>query len=256
MHRRRKRSPARDLASLHRSLQEAALAAFGSPLTEAGRVDYETQHKKRIGRTFALAAKSVTVEQYRQFDKGYQLPAVYTRTADLPVVGTSWYQAAEYCNWLSEQEGIPAEQWCHETNAQRLTQEKVSATRMMLMQRHPLVAATSSSYFLLHRQPQVTALRKNYLSLTGYRLSTEAEMEYATRAGAITSRYYGEMEELLPKYAWYNKTSQEKTWPVGTLKPNDFGLFDVQGDVYTWCQERYKNDPQSGGKGKDYIEDT
>ena len=80
---------------------------MGSPPTEAGREDNETQHKKRIGRTFALAAKSVTVEQYRQFDKGYQLPAVYTRTADLPVVGTSWYQAAAYCNWLSKEEGIP-----------------------------------------------------------------------------------------------------------------------------------------------------
>ena len=48
---------------------------MGSPPTEAGREDDETQHKKRIGRTFALAAKAVTVEQYRQFDDGYQLPA-------------------------------------------------------------------------------------------------------------------------------------------------------------------------------------
>ena len=78
------------------------------------------------------------------------------------------------------------------------------------------------------------------MSLTGYRLPTEAEMEYATRAGALTSRYYGETEELLPKYAWYNKNSQERTWPVGSLKPNDLGLFDVQGNVYTWCQESFK----------------
>jgi formylglycine-generating enzyme required for sulfatase activity len=42
---------------------------------------------------------------------------------------------------------------------------------------------------------------------------------------------------LLPKYAWYNKNSQEQTRPVGSLKPNDLGLFDVQGNVYTWCQE-------------------
>ena len=63
-------------------------------------------------------------------------------------------------------------------------------------------------------------------------------MEYATRAGAATSRYYGETDELLPKYAWYLKNSQGKTWPVGSLKPNDLGFFDVQGNVYTWCQER------------------
>jgi formylglycine-generating enzyme required for sulfatase activity len=126
-----------------------------------------------------------------------------------------------------------------------LSQEKVSATVMMLMQRHPLVAAASSSYFLLDPQPQVTALRKSYLSLTGYRLPTEAEWEYGCRAGAVTSRYFGETEELLSKYAWHQKNAQERTWPVGRLKPNDLGLFDMQGNVFTWCQERHKSYPQN-----------
>jgi serine/threonine protein kinase/formylglycine-generating enzyme required for sulfatase activity len=191
---------------------------MGSPLTEAGRQDNETQHKERIGRTFALAAKSVTVEQYRQFAANYQLPAKYTRMADLPVVGTSWYQAAAYCNWLSKEEGIDQDQWCYEIE-----------------------------------DGQVTKLKANYLSLAGYRLPTEAEMEFATRAGALTSRYFGETEDLLPKYAWYTKDSQEKTQPVGNLKPNDLGLFDVQGNVYTWCQERYKGYPQ--GKGEEPEDD-
>ena len=181
---------------------------MGSPATEVGRYDNETQHKERIGRTFALAAKSVTVEQYRKFDDGHQVPAVYTRTADLPVVRTSWHQAAGYCNWLSKEEGIPADQWCYEIE-----------------------------------DGQVTKLKANYLSRTGYRLPTEAEMEVATRAGALTSRYFGETEDLLPKYARYVKNSQEQTWPVGSLKPNDLGLFDVQGDVWTWCQESYKPYP-------------
>jgi hypothetical protein len=126
----------------------------------------------------------------------------------------------------------------------RLLQEKVSAAVMLLLQRHCLAAAASSSYFLVDRKPRVTALRKNYLSLTGYRLATEAEMEYATRAGALTSRYYGETEELLTKYAWYFKNSLEKTWPVGNLKPNDLGWFDAHGNVYAWCQERYLRYPQ------------
>jgi formylglycine-generating enzyme required for sulfatase activity len=195
---------------------------MGSPPTEADRDEDERQQKMWIGRTFALASKSVTVEQYRQFDKGYQLPAVYTRMAELPVVATSWHQAAAYCNWLSKEEGIDKDQWCYEI-----------------------------------KDGQVTKLKANYLSLTGYRLPTEAEMEYATRARALTSRYYGETEELLRKYAWYTKNSQGKTWPVGTLKPNDFGLFDIQGNVYTWCQERYKSYPQGQGEGRtEEKEDT
>ena len=87
---------------------------MGSPPTETGRYDDELQHKKRIGRTFALASKPVTVEQYRKSNNAYELPAMYTRMADLPVVGTSWYQAAAYCNWLSEKEGIDPKEWCYE----------------------------------------------------------------------------------------------------------------------------------------------
>jgi formylglycine-generating enzyme required for sulfatase activity len=49
------------------------------------------------------------------------------------------------------------------------------------------------------------------------------EMEYGCRAGAATSRYYGESEVLLGKYGWYLQNSEDHTWPVGSLKPNDFG---------------------------------
>jgi formylglycine-generating enzyme required for sulfatase activity len=91
----------------------------------------------------------------------------------------------------------------------------------------------------------VVKLREKYLSLQGYRLPTEAEVELATRAGARTSRYFGETEELLPQYAWYVKSSEEKPWPVGRLKPNEFGLFDMQGNVNIWCQESYKAYPPS-----------
>jgi formylglycine-generating enzyme required for sulfatase activity len=87
--------------------------------------------------------------------------------------------------------------------------------------------------------------------LSGYRLPTEAEMEYATRAGAVTIRYFGETEELLPKYAWYMKNSKAQKWPVGSLKPNDFGLFDVQGNVFTWCQDRLKPYPRQKGQEAD-----
>jgi serine/threonine protein kinase/formylglycine-generating enzyme required for sulfatase activity len=181
---------------------------MGSPPTEAGRYGNETQHTRRIGRTFAVAAKSVTVEQYRKSVPGYSLPAVYTRTSDLPVVGIDWYMAAKYCNWMSKEEGIPEDQWCYDIKGGEIT------------------------------------LKKSYLRLTGYRLPTEVEMEYATRAGTVTARYFGETDDLMSKYAWNLKNSQENTWPVGSLKPNDLGLFDVLGNVLTWCQESYKPYPQ------------
>ncbi len=197
---------------------------MGSPPTETGRQVDETQHKVRIARTFALAAKSVTVQQYRKFDASYESKnPVFTRRGDLPVVRIDWYTAARYCNWLSKQEGIPAEQWCYEFKEDGV-------------------------------KPKANYLRANYLSLSGYRLPTEAEMEYAIRAKATTSRYFGETEDLLPTYAWYMKNSQEKTWPAGKLMPNDFGFFDIQGDVNTWCQESYHEYPQ-GEETTDNRED-
>jgi formylglycine-generating enzyme required for sulfatase activity len=99
-------------------------------------------------------------------------------------------------------------------------------------------------------------LKANYLHLTGYRLPTEAEMEYACRAEAVTSRYYGESVELLGKYGWYIGNSGGRSRPVGSLKPNDFGLFDMHGNVWCWCQERWKDYAQAqGGKPTEDIED-
>jgi formylglycine-generating enzyme required for sulfatase activity len=225
---------------------------MGSPSTEEGREVVEPQHNRRISWTFALSAKPVTVQEFRRFLRANKLEAWFERGGIIaplvkryspkengPIICVDWYLAALYCNWLSEQEGIPPEQWCYETNAQKLLREKVSITMMLLSQRDTLVAAGTSSYFVVDRQPEVTALRKNYLSLTGYRLPTEAEWEYACRAGAVTSRYYGETEELLPKYGWYLKNSGGRSWPVGSKKPNDLGLFDMHGNVFTWCQETF-----------------
>jgi len=80
----------------------------------------------------------------------------------------------------------------------------------------------------------------DFLERPGYRLPMEAEWEYACRAGAVTSRYYGGSIELLKAYAWYNENSQNHAWPCGSLLPNDLGLFDMLGNVYEWCQEQVK----------------
>ncbi|MFQ5734433.1 MAG: formylglycine-generating enzyme family protein, partial [Planctomycetaceae bacterium] len=63
------------------------------------------------------------------------------------------------------------------------------------------------------------------------------------RAGTLTSRYYGDSDELIGEYAWCGNLSSQRTLPVGSLKPNDFGLFDMLGNVNVWCQERYVRYP-------------
>src|SRR5205823_3351078 len=75
------------------------------------------------------------------------------------------------------------------------------------------------------------------LERTGYRLPTEAEWEYACRAGAVTSRYYGASLDLLDAYARYQANSTEHAWTCGSLLPNDLGLFDMLGNMYEWCQD-------------------
>jgi formylglycine-generating enzyme required for sulfatase activity len=230
---------------------------MGSPPTEDGRGPVESQHTRRIRGTFALATAPVTVQEFRRFVKENQLEAWfaaggqaaplmkrYSPEADGPIILVDWYTAAAYCNWLSQQEGISEDQWAYETNARKLAQAKLSGVMSQLAPQHLLARAAHASYFssLQERQPQVRALKKGYLGLRGYRLPTEAELEYACRAGAVTSRYYGETEELLTHYGWYQKNSKERTWPVGGKKPNDLGLFDMRGNVWNWCQESYEGD--------------
>jgi len=73
------------------------------------------------------------------------------------------------------------------------------------------------------------------MPLRSYRLPTEAEWELACRAGSRTSRYYGETPDLLGSYAWYTKNSLDQCLlPVGTLRPNDLGLFDMLGNAMEW----------------------
>jgi len=143
------------------------------------------------------------------------------RTEDSPMPGMTWYEAVAYCNWLSAQEGIPKDQWCYQRNPE--------------------------DKFAAGMRP-----KPNYLSLRGYRLPSQAEWEYACRAGATTVRSYGQTDELLPEYAWYEPNSKKRTWPVGSLKPNDFGLFDMHGNVLDWCHNRNL----AYGESREDVEDA
>ncbi len=181
-------------------------ARLGSPPEETDRDSDEWLHTKRINRSFAIAAKEVTVEQFLRFRREKKWRNYYVQSVDCPVNVVTWYDAAQYCNWLSEQEGIAQSHWCFP-----------------------------------HEQPIADGMRPkvDYLALTGYRLPTEAEWEYGCRAGSTTARPHGYDPAMLDRYAWHLPHSDARLWPAGSLKPNDFGLFDMLGSVKEWCQQQY-----------------
>ena len=70
-----------------------------------------------------------------------------------------------------------------------------------------------------------------------YSLPTEAEWEYAARADTESTYCFSGDIQILSQYAWYRKNSAGKTHPIGQLKPNAWGLYDVHGNVHEWCQD-------------------
>jgi serine/threonine protein kinase/formylglycine-generating enzyme required for sulfatase activity len=184
------------------------------------------RHRQRIGRSFAIASTEVTVEQFLQFRNSYAYDKQFAPSRDCPVNRVSWYDAAAYCNWLSEQEGIPKEQWCYLPN--------------------------EAGQYAAGMQ-----MAANYLQRAGYRLPTEAEWEYACRAGAQTRYSFGEPNDLLGNYAWLEGNSSYPSQAVGRLRPNDLGLFDMHGNAWEWTQNVYQqHEIAEVEKVKDDEEDT
>ena len=186
----------------------------------------EERHWQQIGRSFAIASKEVTVDQFLRFRQDHEYLKAYAPTSDCPVNLVTWYDAAAYCNWLSDQEGIPKEEWCYLPNREGKYADGMTTA-------------------------------PDCLRRTGYRLPTEAEWEYACRAGAQTGYSFGQSQDLLGKYAWFDASSLGRSNPVGSLKSNDLGLFDMHGNNWEWCQDAWDVNAEEGdGKASEDIRDT
>jgi formylglycine-generating enzyme required for sulfatase activity len=178
---------------------------MGSPANEIDRSDDEVQHQVTVS-SFYMGKYEVTQKEYEEV---MGTNPSYFKGPNLPVEMVSRYDAIEYCNKLSQKEGL--------TPAYTISGEGDNRT-----------------------------VDWNYKA-NGYRLPTEAEWEYACRAGTTTPFSTGnnittDQANYNGNYPYNNNakgTYREKTTPVGSFPPNPWGLYDMHGNVAEWCWDLY-----------------
>jgi formylglycine-generating enzyme required for sulfatase activity len=175
---------------------------MGSPADEVERDDDEVQHSVTVS-SFYMGKTEVTQKEYKEV-MGTN-PSSF-KEDNLPVEGVSWYNAIEFCNRLSQREGLTPVYTVKGTN--------------------------------------VTWNRSTH----GYRLPTEAEWEYACRAGTATPFSTGNNitteQANYDGYPYNNNakgTFRNKTVEVRSFKPNAWGLYNMHGNVWEWCWDSYED---------------
>ena len=192
---------------------------MGSPVSESGRVDDEAQYTVTFTDDFEMQVTEVTQSQFEDL-MGYN-PSSLVECGDCPVDMVNWHEAAAYTNALSVADELPA---CYSCTGSGVD-----------------VACTpSTDYTTPYDCP-------------GYRLPTEAEWEYAARAETTTATYNGDLDDahlvcehpnaVLDPIGWFCGNC-DTPQPVGGLTANDWGLFDMLGNMSEKCHDLYGPYPE------------
>ncbi len=179
---------------------------MGSPETEEERYDDETLHPVRLTEAYYLGVYPVTVGEYATFVKatGYRTEAETS--------GGAW--------------GYDGRQWKKDAS---FTWRSPGSAQT---ERHPVVCVSWND-----AQALVGWLNEDVATGLVYSLPTEAEWEYGCRAGTQTAYFWGDDPTRLGEHAWFEENAGGTTHPVETKRPNPWGLRQVHGNIWEWCED-------------------